>query len=92
MIMASGGYPGRYEKGKEIKGLDEVSKMEDVVVFNAGVSRENGILKTAGGRVLAVTARAENLRQAIDLAYQAVDKISFENEHHRTDIGRKALK
>jgi len=91
VIMTSGGYPGRYEEGKEIKGLDEVSKMEDVVVFNAGVSRENGILKTAGGRVLAVTARADNLKQAIDLAYQAVDKISFENEYHRTDIGRKAL-
>lgn len=91
VIMASGGYPGEYETGKEIKGLEEASKMKDVVVFNAGVSRENGILKTVGGRVLGVTARAGGIKEAIDLAYQAVDKISFEGEHHRTDIGKKAL-
>lgn len=92
VIMASGGYPGEYEIGKEIKGLGEVAKMEDVVVFHAWTKEENGILKTAGGRVLGVTTRAEGIKEAIDLAYQAVDKISFEGEHHRTDIGKKALR
>lgn len=92
VIMASGGYPGEYETGKEIRGLEEAEKIKDAVVFNASVSRENGILKTAGGRVLGVTARGEGIKEAIDLAYQAVAKISFEGEHHRTDIGKKALK
>lgn len=92
VVMASGGYPGEYEIGKEIKGLEEAAKMENVVIFYAGVKRENGILKTAGGRVLGVTARVEGIKEAIDLAYKAVTKISFEKEHHRTDIGKKALK
>ena len=91
VIMASGGYPGKYETGKEIRGLKEVSKMKDVVAFNAGVLRDDGVLRTAGGRVLGVTARAESIKQAINLAYQAVDKISFQGEHHRSDIGRKAI-
>lgn len=91
VVMASGGYPGKYEMGKEIEGLEEVSKMKDVIVFNAGVAEENKILKTAGGRVLGVTARADEIRDAIALAYQAVSKISFEGIHYRTDIGKKAL-
>ncbi len=91
VIMASGGYPGDYETGKEIKGIEDAAKIKDVVVFNAGVNGKNGILKTAGGRVLAVTARAGEIKEAIDLVYQAVDKIHFEGEHHRTDIGKKAL-
>ena len=92
VIMAAGGYPGKYETGKEIKGLEEAEKMEDVVVFNAGVSKENGILKTAGGRVLGVTVRGRGLKEAIALDYQAVAKIHFEGEHYRTDIGQKALR
>jgi phosphoribosylamine--glycine ligase len=92
VVMASSGYPEKYEVGKEIKGLDEVSKMKDVVVFNAGVARENKNLKTAGGRVLAVTAQAKRLKSAIDLSYKAVAKISFEGMRYRTDIGKKALK
>jgi len=91
VIMASAGYPGKYESGKEIKGLEDVSKIKDVVVFSAGTKEENGILKTAGGRVLGVTAGAGGIKEAIDLAYRAVAKISFEGEHHRTDIGKKAL-
>ncbi|MBU4299182.1 phosphoribosylamine--glycine ligase [Patescibacteria group bacterium] len=91
VIMAAGGYPGKYEIGKEIKGLEEAEKMKDVVVFSAGIRKENGILKTAGGRVLGVTARGRGLKEAIALAYQAVAKIHFEGEHHRTDIGKKAL-
>lgn len=92
VIMASGGYPGKYEIGKEIKGFKASSKMKNVVLFNAGVTREGKILKTAGGRVLGVTARASKIKEAIDLAYKAVAKISFEGEHYRTDIGKKALK
>jgi len=91
VIMASGGYPGEYETGKEINGLEEASKLKEVVVFNAGVAKEGKILKTAGGRVLGVTARAQGIKEAIDLAYKGVAKISFAGEHHRTDIGKKAL-
>ncbi len=92
VVMASKGYPGTPEIGKEIKGLEEVAKMENVEVFHAGTTRENGIWKTAGGRVLGVTAKAEGIPQAIDLVYQAVSKISWEGEHHRTDIAQKAMK
>ncbi len=92
VVMASKGYPGTPEIGKEIKGLEEVAKMENIVVFHAGTLRENGIWKTAGGRVLGVTAKAEGIPEAIDLAYKAVAKISWEGEHHRTDIAKKALK
>lgn len=92
VIMASGGYPGQYETGKEIKGLEGAVKTRDVVVFNAGVAREGKLLKTAGGRVLGVTATAGGIKEAIDLAYQAVAKISFDGRHYRTDIAKKALK
>lgn len=91
VVLASGGYPGKYEIGKEIRGLNEVSKLKDVIVFKAGVSRENKILKTAGGRALGVTAQAKGIKSAIDLAYKAVAKIFFEGMHYRTDIGKKAL-
>ncbi len=92
VIMVSGGYPGEYEIGKEIKGLEEAANLTDVIVFNAAVSKEKGILKTAGGRILGVTARAEGIKEAIDLSYYAVAKISFDKEHHRTDIGKKAIR
>jgi len=94
VVMTSGGYPGEYETGKdkEIKGLDEVTEMKDVEVFHAGTTKENGVWKTAGGRVLGVTAVAAEIPEAIDLVYKAVSKISWDNEHHRTDIAQKALK
>jgi len=94
VVMTSGGYPGEYETGKdkEIKGLDEVTEMKDVEVFHAGTTKENGVWKTAGGRVLGVTAVAAEIPEAIDLVYEAVSKISWGNEHHRTDIAQKALK
>ena len=97
VVMASGGYPIKYEKGKEISGLDEVSKMEDVVVFHAGTALQPRRLDyqekfiTNGGRVLGVTALDKDIRSAIDRAYQAVDKISFEKVYFRRDIGHKAL-
>jgi len=92
VVMTSGGYPGEYETNKEIRGLDEVAKMEDVVVFHAGTRRDNGRIFTAGGRVLGVTALGNKIPEAVGLAYEAVSKISWEGEYHRTDIAQKALK
>lgn len=91
VVMASGGYPGDYEKGKVISGLEEVSKMENVVVFHAGTKRESGKVVTAGGRVLGVTARDKDLAFAIKRAYLAVEKIRWEGVHYRKDIGKKGL-
>ncbi len=92
VVMASGGYPGSYEKGKVIHGLDEVAKMDDVMVFHAGTAREGDDYVTAGGRVLGVTALGDTIEDAIRRAYEAVEKISWEGVHYRTDIGKKALK
>ena len=92
VVMASGGYPGFYQTGFKIKGLEEVSKVKDVVVFHAGTKKENGIWKTAGGRVLGITAKGKDIPEARSRVYQAVAKISWEGEHHRTDIGQKAFK
>jgi len=92
VVMTSTGYPEKYETGKEIKDLAEVEDMEDVVVFHAGTRGVDGKIVTAGGRVLGVTARASGIQGAIDLAYEAVSKISWEGEYHRTDIGQKALR
>ena len=92
VAMASGGYPGHYEKGKVIEGLDEVRKMQDVQVFHAGTAMKNGKLVTAGGRVLGVTALGKDLRSAVARAYDAVSKIRWEGVHYRTDIARRALR
>jgi phosphoribosylamine--glycine ligase len=91
VVLASEGYPGAYPKGRPIHGLDEVRKMADVEVFHAGTQRRDGQVATAGGRVLGVTSLGPTVREAIDRAYQAVDRIRFEGMHHRRDIGRKAL-
>jgi phosphoribosylamine--glycine ligase len=92
VVMASKGYPGTPEIGKEIHGLEDVAKMENVEVFHAGTAKENGIWKTAGGRVLGVTAKGKDIPEAQNRVYQAVAKISWDGEHHRTDIGQKALR
>jgi phosphoribosylamine--glycine ligase len=92
VVMASSGYPGKYEKGKVITGLDEVARIEGVVAFHAGTARVGSSIITNGGRVLAVTALAENIPQAIEKAYRAVSLIHWEGEYHRKDIGRKALR
>jgi phosphoribosylamine--glycine ligase len=91
VVMASGGYPGRYEKGKRIDGLTEAGAMEDVVVFHAGTDLVDGATLTSGGRVLGVTAWSPSLDDAVARAYAAVDTISFEGEQHRTDIAHRAL-
>jgi phosphoribosylamine---glycine ligase len=92
VVMASGGYPGKFETGKPIAGLDEVSRMADVKVFHAGTKLDNGRVLTDGGRVLGVTALGDTLADAKKRAYEAVAKISFKGAHYRTDIADKALR
>ena len=91
VVIASGGYPDHYETGKTIAMDNEVFEMEDCMVFHAGTSYDSGKLTTAGGRVFSVTALSENLRDSIDRAYYAVEKIGFDGAYYRTDIGAKAL-
>jgi len=91
VVMASKGYPGDYEKGKPISGLEEVSRMEDVFVFHAGTASKDGQIITNGGRVLGVTGLGKDIPRAIDRTYQAAKKISWEGVHYRKDIGQKAL-
>ena len=92
VVMASGGYPGSYEKGFPISGLNKVHDVHDLVVFHAGTKRaEDSTIVTAGGRVLSVTGMDSTLRGAIDKAYEAVAEISFRDAYFRTDIGHRAL-
>src|SRR6058998_3929502 len=86
VVLASGGYPGKYETGKTVSGLDDATKLEDVQIFHAGTKHANGEVKTAGGRVLAVTALGSTLEAARARAYEAVSRIHFENCHYRHDI------
>ena len=94
VILASGGYPVHYEKGKEITGLTDgqLPGAEDVTVYHAGTAVQDGRLVTAGGRVLGVTATADTLPAALEKAYAAADKIHFDKLHRRSDIGARALK
>lgn len=91
VVMASGGYPGSYEKGKRITGLEAARDMDDVVVFHAGTAERDGAIVTDGGRVLGVTAVGADIGCAIDRAYEAVGKIHFKGAYYRKDIGAKAL-
>jgi phosphoribosylamine--glycine ligase len=91
VAMASGGYPGNYEKGKIIKGLNDVAEMKDAIVFHAGTAKKDDDIVTAGGRVLGVTALGNSIKDAIDRAYDAVKKISFDGAYYRKDIGHRAL-
>src|SRR5436190_13497612 len=86
IVLASGGYPGEYETGKAISGLDDAAKLEDVQVFHAGTKRANSEVRTAGGRVLAVTALGSTLEAARTRSYEAVSCIHFEHCHYRHDI------
>jgi phosphoribosylamine--glycine ligase len=92
VVLASKGYPGDYEKGREIAGLDAFDNMNDVMVFHAGTTIKNGKIVTAGGRVLNVTAVAKDIRSAIEKVYKHIDKAHFEGVYYRKDVGRKALK
>ncbi|MGC2540937.1 MAG: phosphoribosylglycinamide synthetase C domain-containing protein, partial [Candidatus Sulfotelmatobacter sp.] len=91
-VMASGGYPGTFEMGKKITGLDVAAEIEGVKVFHAGTSKRDGEFYTAGGRVLGVSARAEELKTAVGRAYEACGKIAFDGAHYRRDIAGRALK
>jgi len=92
VVMSSGGYPGTFEQGKRIDGLDEAGAREGLKVFHAGTSKRDGVYYTAGGRVLGVTARAADLETAVGRAYEACANISFAGAHYRTDIAGRALK
>jgi len=92
VVMASGGYPGDYQKGKKITGLKDAEQLEDVVVFHAGTKDRDGDIVTSGGRVLGVTALGQTVADAKTTAYQAVDKIKFEGAYCRRDIADKAIK
>ncbi|MHC4231451.1 MAG: phosphoribosylamine--glycine ligase [Planctomycetota bacterium] len=92
VVMSSGGYPGSYEKGKVIEGLDDAARMKDVVVFHAGTAKQDGTIVTSGGRVLGVTALGDTIAAAQARAYEAVDAIRFEGAYCRRDIADKALK
>ena len=92
VVMASGGYPEKYAKGIEMKGLDEKGQIDGCFVYHAGTKlSDDGKFLTNGGRVIGVTARGENLESALAKAYEGVSKISFENAHYRKDIGQRAL-
>src|ERR1700693_3700897 len=92
VVMSSGGYPGTFEAGKRIEGLDEAGSVEGVKVFHAGTSERDGGYYTEGGRVLGVSARAAELETALARAYQACEKIRFDGAHYRKDIAARALK
>ncbi len=91
VAIASGGYPGKYEKGKVITGLDEVKKLDNVVVFHAGTAFSGNNLVTNGGRVLGVTALGNDIKTAKEVAYKAIEKIHFDGMHYRKDIADRAL-
>ena len=97
VVIASGGYPGDYQKGVEIKGLEEIKCLKDVHVFHAGTkigkrsANKNNLFITDGGRVLNVTALGDTIQDAIDISYNAVEKIHFDKMHYRTDIAKRAL-
>jgi phosphoribosylamine---glycine ligase len=91
VVIASGGYPDHYETGRAINIADELSAMEDCLLFHAGTEYDGARLVTAGGRVFSVTAVGSTLRESIDRAYRAVKMISFEGACYRTDIGARAL-
>ncbi|MEA3328923.1 MAG: phosphoribosylamine--glycine ligase [Candidatus Omnitrophota bacterium] len=91
VTCASGGYPGKYEKGKLISGLEELRDLKDIMVFHAGTKKQEEKVVTNGGRVLGVTALGKDIAQAAKRVYQAVEKIDFEGMHYRKDIGLRAI-
>jgi phosphoribosylamine--glycine ligase len=91
VILAARGYPDSAETGSEIRGLEELQKEADIVVYHAATALKDGKVVTVGGRVLGVTALGQNLDAAVARAYEGVAKIAFDGMHYRKDIGRKAL-
>ena len=89
VMMVSGGYPEGYEKGKTIKGLRSV---EDSIVFHAGTSKTDGVVKTSGGRVLAVTSYGKDIETALKKSYESANKIQFDRSYYRSDLGFDLVK
>jgi len=92
VVVASGGYPGKYQKDKVISGLERLKKMEDVITFHAGTKFQDGKIVTSGGRVLGITARDNTISKAKERAYEGVEEIYFEDMYYRKDIATKAIK
>ena len=88
--MSSGGYPGKFENGFEINGIENV-KNNDTIVFHAGTKLENDKFFTSGGRVLGITSIGSDIKKAVDKVYSEIKKISFKNMHYRKDIAWRAL-
>ena len=91
VVLSARGYPGSYDKGKEIRGLERLKDWQKGFVFHAGTTKDNGGWLTSGGRVLGVTARGQNISEALNEAYRAVGMISWEGMHYRKDIARRAI-
>jgi len=91
VVMVAGGYPGSYDKGARITGIEEATAAKNVAVFHAGTTLLNGVVCTNGGRVLGVTATGNGIAEAVRTAYHAVLRIKFERAHYRTDIASRAL-
>ena len=92
LVLASQGYPGKYDLGREITGVKEAAELPDTLIFHAGTKREGSRLLTTGGRVLNVAALGETLEEALKKVYQAADRIQFEGRQFRRDIGARALR
>ncbi len=92
IVAASGGYPGNYQKGFPVSGIDKAGQQKDIVVFQAGTVRIDGELRTAGGRVLGVTALGKDLKESLQKGYSVMANIKFEKIHFRGDIGRKVFR
>jgi phosphoribosylamine--glycine ligase len=92
VVLSANGYPGPYEKGKPIGGLEKLRNWDKGFVFHAGTDKKNNQWVTSGGRVLGVTARGSTIAAAVDEAYRAVGQIFWEGMHYRKDIAQRALK
>jgi phosphoribosylamine--glycine ligase len=92
VIAASAGYPGSYETGRRITGLEDAARLPGVEIFHSGTSLVDGQYVTSGGRVLGVTTAASTLQDSLSRAYEALDRVHFEGMYYRRDIGRRALK
>ena len=92
VVAASGGYPAKYQKGKRISGLEKLENKNDSYIFHAGTKFQEEEITTSGGRVLGMTAWAENIKEAKRMAYEGMEKISFEDMYYRKDIAQKAIK
>jgi phosphoribosylamine--glycine ligase len=90
VVLTSGGYPGKFETGKIIAGLDEAAKVPGVVVLHAGTKKNGNEIMTSGGRVLGVTANGASLAESLSRAYVAAGRITFAGVHYRKDIGAHA--